>query len=202
MERMKDVTTVTYKYADDVFVDIVTSNRTTADGEITIYEAYLYRDCYPKYAMYGFDASRISKAAFVKRIEEDIDEYLEIYDRRTEWLDEMPEDWFDDLDDDDDDEDDCHCCEHCDGCDPDGEWIEFPQLFGSEPDVKAAEAIRERFVHWLHDNFKTQYQQSIIAFVKWFVNRQYIAKYWIGYESEMFDMFFVIDLIQEWRTEA
>ncbi len=211
MKRLAEYKTVTYQYDEGIFVDIVTEP--LRDGRM-VYTAYLYRECGRKQSMFGRMADSISKAAFVKEIEADVPEYLEYYDRTEEWLDEMPEDYYDDLD--DDDCEDCDSCPYCGGdCDHEEDddieyaedgtpiaTIRMAKLEGPDDDIKKANEIRSSYLDWLHDNFKTENGYSLLLFARWAAQRFTMASFWISIEDYQTEMMHTAIMMHVWMTET
>ena len=211
MKRATEMKTVTYLYAGDVYVDIVT--RPASEGsDVLHYNAYLYRGYGRKVEMYGMLSSDTTKAAFVKEVENDVPMFLEYYDRSNEWMQEVPEDFYDDIDmkygfleraeDDHDHDDDCEC-EHCQCAMAEANQkglVLLPELIGTEEECKVAGEIRTDFIKFMGTDFHSQYTTSVTAFVNWYVNTYTDARYWIAYKDSFTEMFFVISRIQEWRN--
>ena len=209
MKRATEMKTVTYHYADDVYVDIVT--RPASEGsDVLHYNAYLYRGYGRKTEMYGMLSSDTTKAAFVKEVENDVPMFLEYYDRSNEWMQEVPEDFYDDIDmkygflerAEDDHEDDCEC-EHCQCAMAEANQkglVLLPELIGTEEECKVAGEIRTGFIKFMGTDFHSQYTTSVTAFVNWYVNTYTDARYWIAYKDSFTEMFFIISRIQEWRN--
>lgn len=213
MKRMAEYKTVTYRFEDDVFVDIV-ARPTKESSDVLHYNAYLYREYGRKTEMYGMLSTDTTKAAFVKKIEEDVPMFLEYYDRTEEWLQEVPEDYYDDIDEEygmlehedcDDEHDDHDFCD-CDLCamakaNQNGVVL-LPELYGTDKERDTANEIRNGFIKFMGTDFHSKHTTSVTAFVNWYVNTYDDARYWIAYKDSFEEMFFIIDRIQEWRNSV
>lgn len=195
MKQLDYIKTTTFEVRDGFMIDIV--DMATKYGEM--YVAYLYCDEYSyKREMYTRRKSSITLDDFVQELEGCVDRFIEWYLDVMDYIENMP-----DEDDDYDEDDDVDCdgdCEHCEHAN-DSEYIQFPDLEGgSEEELEAAARARLRFVEFMHDEFKTKYQHSVVAFVKWFLQKHTDARYWIAYEDDLTDMFGIVDAIQQWRA--
>lgn len=196
MKQLDYIKTTTFEVRDGFMIDIV--DMPTRYGDV--YVAYLYCDEFSyKREMYTKRKDHTTLDDFVQELEGCVDRFIDWYLDVMDYLDNMPDDEDDDYDKDDDV--DCEGdCEHCENANY-SEYIEFPDLEGgSEEEHETAAWARLRFVEFMHDEFKTKYQRSVVAFVKWFLLKHTDTRYWIAYEDDLTDMFGIVDAIQQWRA--
>ena len=196
MKKVTNVKVTTYAVDSEFFVDIVETDE--------YFHAYIYREYSSKSRMYCMKKDFVSKEDFVKKVECDAPGFESIHDRECEWLEEIPDCWYDDEDDGCDDDHNCENCEHHGDCEYEelrGITIEMPELHGDEEECKEAVEIRSKFISWMNTAFFTKHPLPMVRFQQWYLRRHTSASYWITNQESLFDMFFMADSIAEWRSE-